>query len=256
MYRGDSSKESIEEYIQNPLIPPAYKKKIVKSGGDDQEKLINDLWKIRWDKTTMRRGWVKMIDGQRKYFKDAIMDMTPCKIDLIAKVGNQFAEISENYYITCGGRKNWNATPDVADKEAEFEEEIRYYTKVNKFKALKRLFSALKLDGEDKNKAKLDKLVEFFNSNVGYANKIKNELDILETLLMQPRKPKWEDIQANLQFIKEQFSAIYKLPIQSSVFTHIDNIKPSTALKDVAKLRDKLVELINKYSTDILNTLI
>ena len=252
VYRGDFSKHSVEEYLENPLIPPAYKKKIMSASGDDQEKLINDLWKLRWDAPAMRRGYVILIDGQKKYFKDAIMDMTPAKIDLVIKVGNQFAEVSENYYITCDGKKNWNTKPDQSDKEQEFEEEIRYYTKINKFKALKRLFSLLQYEGKDKNKNKLDRLVEFFNSQVGYANKIKNELDVLESVLEQPRRPKWSDIEANLQFIKEQFSQLYKVDINNSVFKYIDGITAKTAPSKIKKIRDDLAELVNKYSTSFL----
>lgn len=252
VYRGDFSKHSVEEYLENPLIPEAYKKKVMASSGDEQEKLINALWKLRWDAPAMRRGTVRLIDGRVKCFKDAIMDMTPTKIDLIIKVGNQFAEVSENYYITCDGKKNWNPTPNQEDKEAEFEEEIRYYTKINKFKALKRLFSLLRYEGEDKHRAKLNRLVEFFNSQVGYANKIKNELDVLEAVMEQPRKPKWKDVEANLQFIKEQLSQLYKVYVCDSTFNYIDNITSKTALPKIKKLRDYLVEVVNKYSTSFL----
>ena len=252
VYRGDFSKHSIDEYLENPLIPTLYKKKILNSTIDDREKLINDLWKLRWDGVAMKRGWVKLIDGTKKYLKDAIMDKTPTKIDLIIKVGNQYAEVSENYYITCDGKKNWIVSPNQDEKEAEFEEEIRYYTKINKFKALKRLFSLLKYDDESKNKVKLEKMVEFFNSQVGYANKIKNELDVLESLIQQPRKPLWADVASNLQFIKEQFSQIYKVDINNSVFKYIDGITSKTALKKISKLRDYMVDVVNRHSTAFL----
>lgn len=256
VYRGDFSKHSVEEYLENPLISAGYKKKILDATGDEQEKLINDLWKIRWDAPSMKRGWVRLVDGKTKMFKDAIMDLTPVKIDLIIKSGNQFAEVSENYYITCDGKKNWKATPDQADKEEEFEEEIRYYTKVNKFKALKRLFSLLRYEGEDKNRTDLDRLIEFFNSDVGYANKIKNELDILETLLQQPRKPKWKDISANLQFIKEQFSHLDKIDINNSTFKYIDEITAKNALPKITKLRDYLAGVVNRHSTAFLTEML
>lgn len=252
VYRGDFSKHSVEEYCENPLIPPAYKKKIVEADGDEQEQLINDLWKLRWDTPAIKRGSVKLIDGKKKTFAEAIMNPTPCKIDLIIKVGDQFAEVSENYYITCEGEQNWKQTKTKADLEADFEEEIRYYSKVNKFKALKRLFSLLKVEGEKKNKKKLDCLVEFFNSPVGYANKLKNELDVLETLLMLPNSPKWELVQNNLQYIKEGFSKLGDVAVKASVFPFIDGITAVSSLKDVRELRDYLVRLVNRHSADFL----
>lgn len=252
VYRGDFSKDSVEEYTENPLIPDDYKKKILAASGEEQEKLVNDLWKLRWDTAAIKRGFVKLIDGKKKTFAECIIDPTPCKIDLIARVGDQFAEISENYYITCDGKKNWNETQNRAELEAEFEEEIRYYSRVNKFKALKRLFSLLKVEGEKKNKSKMERLVEFFNSPVGAANKIKNELDILETLLMLPNPPKWELIENNLQYIKEGFSKLGEVEVKSSVFPFIDEITDRSSLADVRELRDYLAGLVNRYSADFL----
>ena len=252
VYRGDFSKASVEEYCENPLIPPAYKKKILEASGEEQEKLVDSLWKLRWDTAAIKRGWVKLIDGKKKTFAEAIMDKTPCKIDLIIKVGDQFAELSENYYLTCDGKKNWNENKSQDELEADFEEEIRYYSRVNKFKALKRLFSLLKVEGEKKNQKKLDCLIDFFNSPVGYANKIKNELDILETLLMLPNGPKWELIKDNLQYIKEGFSKLGDVAVKASVFPFIDGITATSSLADVRELRDYLVRLVNRHSADFL----
>ena len=252
IYKGDFSKSSVDTCLKNPLIKPATKKKIQKATGDDQEKLINDLWKLRWNVAEMKRGWIKMIDGTRKYFKDTMLEKTPLKIDLIIKAGDQFQEVSENYYISCDGKTNFVKSPSRAEKEAEFEEEIEYYTKVNSFKALKRLFSLFRYDGESKHKEKMDKLIVFFNSQVGFANKIKNELDILECLLQQDRKPKWDDVVSNLQFIKEQFSHLHEVNVKQTVFKTIDDITPSTALKVVGQLRDHIAKLVNDHSKNFL----
>jgi len=70
--------------------------------------------------------------------------------------------------------------------EESLEDDIHYYSKCDSMKALKRLFSLLRIEGEKKNKERLEKLVDFFNSEVGFLNKIKNELTILETLLTFP----------------------------------------------------------------------
>jgi hypothetical protein len=96
--------------------------------------------------------------------------------------------------------------------------------------------------------------VAFFNGQVGYLNKIKNELGILEVLLEQPRKPRWEDVEANLQFIKEQISSVYKVPLTEKVFTDIDNISSSTALRDVRTLKDYFQQKINTESKEFLKT--
>tara|TARA_R110000751_G_scaffold7685_1_gene31094 strand:- start:945 stop:1985 length:1041 start_codon:yes stop_codon:yes gene_type:complete len=252
VYKGDFSKSSVDEYLSNHLIKPVLKKKIARATGDVQETLINDLWKLRWTVGDMKRGWVKLIDGKRKYFKETILEKTPLKIDLIIKVGDQFKEVSENYYITCDGKTNFVKCPSKKEVEEDYEEEIKYFTKINSFKALKRLFSLFRYDGAKKHKDKMDKLVVFFNSNVGFANKIKNELDILECLLEQKRKPKWEDVVANLQFIKEQFSHLPDIGIKNDVFNTIDNITPTSAYDVVGELRDYIAKLVNSHSKDFL----
>jgi len=117
---------------------------------------------------------------------------------------------------------------------------------------LKRLFSLLQAEGTTKNKAKLKRLIDFFNSQVGYLNKIRAELEILEKVLISNKKPKWEDVVANLQFIKEQISQIYKIPLTESVFKNINSVTPVNVLSTIKTLKDYFLAKINKDSKDFL----
>lgn len=255
IYQGDYSSSSVNDYLQEhkDLIPKSKARAIRKAKGKETIELIRDLYILRWKSADVKRGWVKMIDGKKKCLEDAVMDKTRMKIDLLGKVGNQFVEVSEIYNI-----KNKDGT-NVVEKSKdeiceEYEDEIHYYSTTNAFKALKRLFSALKLDGEKENLPAMEKLVEFFNSQVGYINKIRNELGILEQLLTQDfRKPKWEDVEANLQFIKEQVSDVFELPIKDKVFSTFDNMTESNALLKIKELIDYFGEIINKHSRAFLN---
>mgnify|MGYP003634895281 CR=1 FL=1 len=255
IYQGDYSLSSVNDYLQEhkDLIPKSKARAIRKAKGKETIELIRDLYILRWKSADVKRGWVKMIDGKKKCLKDAVMDKTRMKIDLLGKVGNQFVEVSEIYNI-----KNKDGT-NVVEKSKdeiceEYEDEIHYFSTTNAFKALKRLFSALKLDGEKENEPAMEKLVEFFNSQVGYINKIRNELGILEQLLTQDfRKPKWEDVEANLQFIKEQVSDVFELPIKDKVFSTFDNMTESNALLKIKELIDYFGEIINKHSRAFLN---
>ena len=255
VYRGDYSKDSIEDYLKKNanLIPKKRADAIRKATGEEEVKLIRDIYILRWKPADIKRGWVKMIDGKKKYLKDAVLDKTTLKIDLLGLVGNQFVEVSENYIIKTKNGKT-NEVPETREEvEEDYEEEIQYYARKDSFKALKRLFSLLRLDDEKKNKKALDKLVAFFNSQVGYLNKIRNELNILEQVLTQDfRKPKWEDIQANLQFIKEQISNIYSIPLDNKVFKDIDNMTPKSVLGGVVDLKNYFTEVINNQSKGFL----
>ena len=259
IYKGDYSKSSIDDYLKEhkDLISASRASKIRKSTGEEQIKMIRDLFILRWKPEDIKRGWVKMIDGQKKWLKDAVLDKTITKIDLLGKVGNQFVEVSENYTIkTKSGKSNNVPTTDEEIMET-FEDEIHLYSKNNAFKALKRLFAALKLDGEKGNKQALDSLVEFFNSNIGYLNKIRNELGILEMILTQDfRKPKWKDIEANLQYIKEQVSNIYEVHIREGVFSKINDMTAKNVLKGVQELIVYFGNIINSHSRSFLDKML
>ena len=256
VYNGDYSKDSVEKYLKNPLISKAKADAIRKADGEKEIELIRDLYILRWKPQDVERGWIKMIDGKPKFLKDAIMDKTTMKIDLLGLVGDRFIELSENYTV-----KNKEGTNEVketpAEIEAKFEDEIQYYSRKDSFKALKRLFSLLQREKGSKNKAKLDKLVEFFNGQVGFLNKIKNELNILEMVLTQDyRCVKWEDVYNNLQFIKERISQIYEIPVKSGVFKDIDDMTKKNVLEGVRKLKDYFVKLINERSKKFLGDIL
>lgn len=254
IYRGDYSKDSIDEYLKEhaDLIPKSRASAIRRAKGEMEIELIRDLFLLRWKPAEVMRGWKKMIDGSKKYLKDAVMDKTRMKIDLLGKVGNQFVEVTEVYTIK--NKEGSNFVPKSKEEVCdEYEDEIHYYSRSNSFKALKRLFSALKLDGGKENKPAMEKLVQFFNSQVGYLNKIRNELGILELLLTQDfRKPKWEDVEANLQYIKEQVSDIFELPTKDKVFSTIDDMTEGNALAKIRELMNYFGEIINRHSRSFL----
>lgn len=252
VYKGDYSNKSLETYLKNPLIPPARRSEILASTGEKRIELVRDLFILRWKPADIKNGFVKLIDGTKRTLEECLTDKTTTKIDLIQKVGVQFAEISENYYIKVGKQSNYSDVPTKKELEEALEDDIHYYSKCDSMKALKRLFSLLRIDGEKKNKEKLDKLIVFFNSEVGFLNKIRNELTILETLLTFPdKKPEFQDVFANLQFIKEQLASIYQVPFADSVFRQIDLVTAKTVLPTIRTLihyfRDKINKISKKY---------
>jgi hypothetical protein len=250
VYRGDYSRESILKYVANPLIPESRKKAILDAKGEDQRELVRDLFILRWTPDEIAEGKKRLIDGTYRSLVEAVQDKTTLKIDLITLVGNQYLEVSINYYIRfANGETNQEKQPDRKELETDLEDDIHYYSKRDSFKALKRLFSLLMLEGETKHKEKIERLLEFFNGQVGYLNKIKNELTILEVVLTSKfRKPKWEDVEANLQFIKEQISTVYEIPLTDKLFDTINKTTAKTVLRDVITLRDYFAGKINEAS--------
>jgi hypothetical protein len=258
VYKGDYSKLSLEEYLSNPLISKAKRNRILSiEDPEEQVEAVRDLFILRWSPAEVKAGVKKMPigDGTTRTLEDCIFDKTIMKIDLITLVGNQFVEISENYYIKYGGKSN-AMDSSKTDLEADLEDDIQYYSKMDSFKALKRLFSLLQLDGKKKNKETLEKLVEFFNGQVGLLNKVRAELSILEKVLESDfKKVTWTDIEANLQYIKQLISNVYKIPLTNQLFNEINKTSPTTVKKDVKTLLDYFKKKINDSSKDFLKEL-
>ena len=130
-----------------------------------------------------------------KSLAESLTEDTIIKLDLIIPIGNTYVDIGEVYKY-----KQDNQTNE--DIEKDLEADIDEYKSTNKLKALKRLYSVLSFE-PTKNKASLDELEVFFNSIVGYANKIKSDLEIIIRLLehgktIKQLKPFIEDIEVRL----------------------------------------------------------
>ena len=142
---------------------------------------LNNGEKIRWTPKDLANGFNK------KSLEYALKDNTLIKLDYAVKLGNSFFENSIIFYTKYQTESTKN------EIENELEEEITEYSKDNSMKSLKRLFSLLKL--QNKNKPLQQKLITFFNSDVGLANKIKNDLEFLELIISKHKLPLEEIIE-------------------------------------------------------------
>jgi hypothetical protein len=258
VYDGDYSRHSLETYVKNPLIPAEAGREILNCGDkEEQIELVRDLFILRWTHEDVAEGKIRLIDGSYRTLHDCLMDRTTAKIDLIVKVGDEFAEISENYYIRDGPERNFDKEPTSEDLRKSLENDIHYYAKMDAFKALKRLFSLYRVEGEKRHRAELERLVGFFNGQVGLLNKIRAELSILDTLLCNNfRAVSWEDVWNNLQFIKEQIGQVYAEPITDDLFTQIDRCTVEKAHSTIRTLKDYFTRKINAQSKDFLRTFV
>ena len=254
IYDGDYTDNSLLHYFKShsKLIPAKIRKSILSLNGENRIDAIRKLFILRWTPTDIATGSIRLIDGARKSLEDCLLDKTICKIDLLTRVGEQFVEISENYYITIDGKSNHSKIQSRDELESDLEEDIRYYSKIDSLKSLKRLFSLYQVEG---NKKKMKQLITFFNSQVGQLNKIKAEIDILLAVLDQPRKPRWQDVVSNTQFIKEQISKIYEISLTSDVFKCLDNITEKNVVNTLTHLRTYFADKINAISKNYLGSI-
>jgi hypothetical protein len=198
-------------------------KKLFKDTYNDSSKWITDFKcginpygtteeerKIRWDRHDIQRSY-KVFNGHKIYFKDCILDPTIMKIDYVVLLNGQFVEISENYNITIKGKSN----EIYSSFEKEMKEEIKKYKKEgNLLKAYKREFSLLRY--LDKDKRRQTQLINLFNSEAGYVNKIINELKLVLLMTEQTFRPvSVKDLRMNLQIVKQQLSAVFEIKIKN-----------------------------------------
>jgi len=97
-------------------------------------------------------------------FDQALQQKSMIKMDVVTLLNGRFIEITEVYNIIINGSSNAYYTKENVRKELldYMQEQIK---ESNYMKALKRRYSSLNLD--KKNKAKREKLIDYFNSPIG-----------------------------------------------------------------------------------------
>jgi len=160
------------------------------------------------------------------------------KLDTIFIIDNKINEITNNYLFR-------DSLPTSSDIKLSLQNEIREKIKAGEyFKAIKRIFS---LNSLFRNKSKdQDKLINYFNSDVGLLNKVRSDIDLLVVLIENKFKPvELELIRKNIQMIKYELSAVIGIHL-SAVFDKISLISNKTALvKELMKISGEISELVD-----------
>ena len=233
--------DDLEEYLQNPLIPRSYAKKVMEAKGEDRVKLIRDLFILRWTPAEIIAGVKKLIDGTEYTLSEALLDNTIIKLDIIIPVADRYAEVSEMYIY------KQDQTGDVAKSLAS---DIELYRHKNSMKSLKRLYSII--EAENKNDARLPKLADFFNSEYGLLNKSANDLAVL-LLLTDKHDIPFEKIFSNLQYIKENL-ALTTIVSKPKILM-LNKITAKNYRAKVEKLIEYLRSKINPVAKDFLKNI-
>ena len=165
------------------------------------------------DRTPMKWDKQEVLAGSKcgKSLAEALTEDTIIKLDMIVKIGETYADVGIVYKY-----KQDNQTNE--DIEKDLEADIDEYKSTNKLKALKRLYSVLSFE-PTKNKKSLDELEVFFNGIVGYANKIKADLEIIVRLLEHGKTI--EQLQPFIDDIVVRLGNIARLKVKLSNKTNI-----------------------------------
>jgi hypothetical protein len=206
---------------------------------------------LRWSYEDMMRGYKRMTNGRLISFQECILMKATLKLDVIAIVDGRFVEFSDNYFIKLD--KDANFFPHDLERDhllnsIKHDYSFQMFSAGNFFKGLKRAFAYYKLEGEGKNDSKIQKLLEFFNSETGLLYKIRSELKTIQMVLEQTfRKPKIDQIHTNIRLILEQLHG------QSAVSKLLSSALMQRTPKSISQYLEKASEIlysdINKSTT-------
>jgi hypothetical protein len=184
---------------------------------------------IRWTYKDIMKGTKSGF-----HFTECLMMKSTIKLDEIYLLNGSFVDITDNYYFNINGHEN---SPKPSKKEmmdgikADYKELVK---EGNYYKALKREF-LLK---------PTQKLIDYFNSEIGILNKARADLDILLILNEQTfRKPTLSDLNGDLQIIKQDLS--YTSVDLSKQFDEATKADTKKKFKMIQQIRDKLFKLVN-----------
>mgnify|MGYP003651318664 CR=1 FL=1 len=233
----DEDTMTLKQYLKNPLIKKSMKTKIMKASGKEREDLIRDLYILRWTPKQIVAGRIKLIDGTYKSFVSCLKDDTRIKFDFVFPNEGEFVEISEIYF--------YKEIPMTKLETIEsLIEDIKYYKSFNILKSMKRLFSLLEL--QNKNKKERQKLVQLFNSDIGFLNKIMNDLDLIVSII---------DLITPDQLKKVTQKYIERLGRLSYLSQSKILLLNNPTIKNINELTDYLLKILNKFTKEYIEEL-
>lgn len=191
---------------------------------------------LRWTYEEMKND-----NNQGVTFAEALRHKSMIKMDIIALISGRFIEITEVYNIYLDGEPNMSPSLDniVVDITKEYSDEVR---DGNYMKALKRMFSLLKLKGEEPRKQ--DILLDYFNSPEGLVYRCKNDLETMYLVLDSP-KFDLSEIRESLQLLKESLSAF---PVENDL-EKISKMKKKDDMKPLLRKQIRILKIhINKQA--------
>jgi len=199
---------------------------------------------IRWNKTTIKRG-KQTIDGRVFSFQKCVLMKSTIKMDVIAFVNGTFAEFTENYYFKIGKHTNYKKKSKTTILQSLSQEAKVLAIEQKIFKALKRVFSFLRLKQTQPQVQK--QLIDFFNGQVGLLNKCKHDVEILDDVLANSfRKPSRTDIISNLEVIKDSLEQVDDMELRQNMRQTIDLLIRRRGLNEMKSGMDILKSYLQK----------
>ena len=174
------------------------------------------------------------------------------KVDVISFIDGLFVPFSNVFSFRSGKNVNINedtATTSVQDMKAEMKE---YYKDKNYMKYCKRLFSLAKIDHDQ---ARINRLLDLFNSDCGIIYKVGSDIKTLIELLQAGHKSKKiiVKVQGELQQLKSNLANINQFKIPDRIYQKFNNCSSKTGAKSMINALQRLFTMTDRITQ--LNTL-
>jgi len=199
---------------------------------------------LRWKYADIIKGYKILENGNKRKFVDCILTPTTMKLDIIALGDdNIFMDYSDNYFIKLGQHANFfpfDISREYILNSLKHAFYDYFYAQENLMKGLKRCFSYYFLEDKVKNKNKLEKLTNFFNSKAGYLYKIKSELGTIKDVKEQTFK------KVSKGAIKKNLEIIYSQILDAGLNKNFYSVS-------LDKLIENLNKLINNFCLEFIN---
>lgn len=191
---------------------------------------------IRWKYNDMKKGY-KIIEDKKIYFITCLYQKSTIKLDVLyIDDEGRIHEISENYYITIGERSTFNkSTKKEISTNLLIDFKDLFYNKKNYYKALKRLYSYYKINTHN---TKIDKLIKFFNSDVGYHSKLISDLKSVILLIEQNFR------KVNKAIIYNNIDILYRDKNNEKYKENLKNLLNIFNNLNISQIKDKINEII------------
>jgi hypothetical protein len=193
---------------------------------------------LRWDLKSMTDGF-QMIDDEKYLFTTALEQESVCKLDMVLIQGSEIHEFSENYYFYFGNSTNFNTELAMPDKIIH-SLTIDTAHKMNEgkyLKALKRMFSILRIIDNPADDKQMEIMMDFFNSHTGKLSTIANDLETLASIFSN----------VPISQINKVLDTIYKKAEPfNALADSVDSIRKTKTKKNKLRALENSVKMINE----------
>ena len=171
------------------------------------------------------------------------------KLDMVCIIGGRYLEFSDNYYFKINKKLLYEKPSKISVENNLMKSGTSEYSTGDYMKFLKRKFSIAVMNNDITMQ---EKLVQYFNSEIGYWNKQNSDLKIVQLVLEQKfREPDLTLVVSNLQIIKQNLSVHISESTQKNMFDISVYIDKICKMKNKNKMSIALETLVKKLSTSI-----